>query len=114
MRGGAVYRARSVILTTGTFLQALMHTGEAKSPAAGQAREQPPASVRLCARLGFQLARFKTGTPPRLNGRTIDYARTELQPGDDEPQPFSFLTEQLAQTQIALLDHVHQRARCMI
>ncbi len=100
VRGGAVYRARSVILTTGTFLQALMHTGEAKS-AGGRAGEGTTAGISAAlARLGFQLARFKTGTPPRLNGRTIDYARTELQPGDDEPQPFSYVTEQLAQTQL--------------
>ena len=50
--------------------------------------------------MGFELQRFKTGTPPRLNGRTIDYARTELQPGDDDPQPFSFLTDRLPHEQM--------------
>src|SRR6185437_10429390 len=48
----------------------------------------------------FELRRFKTGTPPRLNGRTIDYEKTELQPGDDDPQPFSFMTEQISQEQV--------------
>jgi tRNA uridine 5-carboxymethylaminomethyl modification enzyme len=100
VRGGAVYRARAVILTTGTFLQALMHTGEAKSPG-GRAGEGTTTGISAAlARLGFQLARFKTGTPPRLNGRTINYARTEHQPGDDEPQPFSFLTDNLPQQQL--------------
>ncbi|HVU88851.1 MAG TPA: tRNA uridine-5-carboxymethylaminomethyl(34) synthesis enzyme MnmG [Pirellulales bacterium] len=100
VRGGAIYRARAVVLTTGTFLQALMHTGEAKSPG-GRAGEGTTAGISAALnRLGFELARFKTGTPPRLNGRTIDYARTELQPGDDEPQPFSFLTDKLAQSQL--------------
>jgi len=93
VRGDAVYRARAVILTTGTFLQALMHTGEAKTPG-GRAGEGTTAGISgALTRLGFRLARFKTGTPPRLNGRTIDYTRTELQPGDDRPQPFSFLTD---------------------
>jgi tRNA uridine 5-carboxymethylaminomethyl modification enzyme len=100
VRGGAVYRARAVVLTTGTFLQALMHTGEAKSPG-GRAGEGTTAGISgALARMGFQLARFKTGTPPRLNGRTIDYDRTELQPGDDDPQPFSFLTDALHQEQL--------------
>ncbi len=96
----AIYRARAVVLTTGTFLQALMHTGEAKTPG-GRAGEGTTAGISgALARLGFQLARFKTGTPPRFNGRTIDYAKTELQPGDDEPQPFSFLTDALAVEQL--------------
>ncbi|HEY4313569.1 MAG TPA: tRNA uridine-5-carboxymethylaminomethyl(34) synthesis enzyme MnmG [Pirellulales bacterium] len=100
VRGGAIYRAQAVILTTGTFLQALMHTGEAKSPG-GRAGEGTTTGISAAlARLGFQLARFKTGTPPRLNGRTIDYSRTEHQPGDDEPQPFSFLTDHLPQQQL--------------
>ncbi|HEX7449840.1 MAG TPA: tRNA uridine-5-carboxymethylaminomethyl(34) synthesis enzyme MnmG, partial [Pirellulales bacterium] len=99
VRGDAVYRASAVVLTTGTFLQALMHTGEAKTPG-GRAGEGTTAGIsQALARLGFRLARFKTGTPPRLNGRTIDYARTELQPGDDDPQPFSFVTERFAPQQ---------------
>ncbi len=89
-----------MILTTGTFLQALMHTGEAKTPG-GRAGEGTTTGISgALARLGFELARFKTGTPPRLNGRTIDYTQTELQPGDDQPQPFSFLTERITAEQI--------------
>ncbi|HEY3393700.1 MAG TPA: FAD-dependent oxidoreductase, partial [Lacipirellulaceae bacterium] len=77
VRGDAIYRARAVVLTTGTFLQALMHTGETKTPG-GRAGEGTTAGISgALTRLGFQLARFKTGTPPRLNGRTIDYDRVE-------------------------------------
>src|SRR5262249_41674967 len=72
VRGGATYRARAVVLTTGTFLQALMHTGETQTPG-GRAGEGTTAGISgALVRLGFRLARFKTGTPPRLNGRTID------------------------------------------
>lgn len=100
VRGDAVYRAGAVILTTGTFLQALMHTGEAKTPG-GRAGEGTTTGISgALRRLGFQLARFKTGTPPRLNGRTIDYDRTELQAGDERPSPFSFLTDQITQDQV--------------
>jgi tRNA uridine 5-carboxymethylaminomethyl modification enzyme len=100
VRGDAVYRAPRVILTTGTFLQALMHTGEAKTPG-GRAGEGTTAGISgALRRLGFELARFKTGTPPRLNGRTIDYSKVELQPGDDDPQPFSFLTGRLSCQQL--------------
>ena len=95
VRGDAEYRGRAVILTTGTFLQALMHTGEAKTPG-GRAGEGTTTGISgALRRLGFELARFKTGTPPRLNGRTIDYSQVELQPGDDDPQPFSFMTDAL-------------------
>jgi tRNA uridine 5-carboxymethylaminomethyl modification enzyme len=95
VRGDAVYRAPAVVLTTGTFLQALMHTGETKT-AGGRAGEGTTAGISgSLVRLGFTLARFKTGTPPRLNGRTIDYSQAELQPGDEPPQPFSFLTDRL-------------------
>jgi tRNA uridine 5-carboxymethylaminomethyl modification enzyme len=95
VRGGATYRAPAVVLTTGTFLQALMHTGEAKT-AGGRAGEGTTAGISgALSRIGIRLERFKTGTPPRLNGRTIDYDRTELQPGDDTPQPFSFLNRTL-------------------
>ncbi|MBI3864964.1 MAG: tRNA uridine-5-carboxymethylaminomethyl(34) synthesis enzyme MnmG [Planctomycetia bacterium] len=100
VRGPAVYRAGAVILTTGTFLQAVMHTGEAQS-AGGRAGEGTSGGVsNSLSQLGFELARFKTGTPARLNGRTIDYAALVLQPGDDVPQAFSFLTERIAQPQM--------------
>ena len=100
VRGGAEYRAPTVILTTGTFLQAIMHTGEAKT-AGGRAGEGTTKGISgALGRLGFQLERFKTGTPARLNGRTIDYDRCELQPGDDDPKPFSFLTDNLPQEQL--------------
>jgi tRNA uridine 5-carboxymethylaminomethyl modification enzyme len=89
-----------VVVTTGTFLQALMHTGEAKTKggrAGDVAAEGLSGSLR---ELGFTLSRFKTGTPPRLNGRTIDFSGLEVQPGDTEPVPFSFLTERIAQYQM--------------
>jgi tRNA uridine 5-carboxymethylaminomethyl modification enzyme len=95
VRGEVIYRAEAVILTTGTFLAALMHTGETKTPG-GRAGEGTTQGISgALVRLGFQLARFKTGTPPRLNGRTIDFDKTERQPGDAQPQPFSFLTDRL-------------------
>ena len=77
-----------------------MHTGEAKT-AGGRAGEGTTTGISgALHRLNFQLARFKTGTPPRLNGRTIDYSQTEIQPGDDNPQPFSFVTDNFSVQQI--------------
>ena len=100
VRGEIEYRAAAVILTTGTFLSALMHTGEAKT-AGGRGGEGTTTGISAALkRLNFKLARFKTGTPPRLNGRTIDYSKTEIQPGDDEPQPFSFLTDNFSVDQV--------------
>ena len=100
VRGGAMYRSPTVILTTGTFLQALMHTGESKQPG-GRAGEGTTGGISTAlTRLGFRLERFKTGTPPRLNGRTIDYAQTEIQLGDDRPEPFSFSTEAITTEQL--------------
>jgi tRNA uridine 5-carboxymethylaminomethyl modification enzyme len=100
VHGGACYLAPAVVLTTGTFLKAVMHTGEAQT-AGGRAGEGTTSGIsRALQRLGFRIERFKTGTPPRLNAKTIDFAATELQPGDDNPQPFSFLTEQLVQPQL--------------
>lgn len=100
VKGDATYKAQSVILTTGTFLQALMHTGESKI-AGGRAGEGTTAGISgALNRLGFRLERFKTGTPPRLNGRTIDFDRAEIQPGDDDPQPFSFMTDDFKVEQV--------------
>ncbi len=95
VRGDAQYCATAVVLTTGTFLQAVMHTGDAKS-AGGRAGEGTTAGISgALHRLGFEIERFKTGTPPRLNARTIDFSLVDPQPGDDHPQPFSFLTDKL-------------------
>lgn len=100
VRGDAIYRARAVILTTGTFLQALMHTGEAKTPG-GRGGEGTTGGISAAlTRFGVELKRFKTGTPPRLNGRTIDFAQMDPQPGDDHPQPFSYLTDRLELEQL--------------
>ena len=100
VRGDAVYRASAVVLTTGTFLQAIMHTGEAKT-AGGRAGEGTTNGLsQSLLDLGFELRRFKTGTPCRLNGRTIDFTQLQVQPGDADPQPFSFLTERISQPQI--------------
>ena len=100
VRGGGVYRCRAVVITTGTFLQAIMHTGEAKT-AGGRAGDGTTGTLSDCLRaLGFELNRFKTGTPCRLNGRTIDFSVCSEQPGDANPQPFSFLTDQITQTQL--------------
>jgi len=93
VRGDAEYLAKAVVLTTGTFLQAVMHTGEAKT-AGGRAGEGTSAGISgALARLGFAVERFKTGTPCRLAASTIDTASLEVQPGDACPQPFSFLTD---------------------
>jgi len=100
VRGNAVYRAPAVIVTTGTFLQAVMHTGEAKT-AGGRSGEGTTGTLSdSLSKLGFDLTRFKTGTPARLNGRTIDYDSVEIQHGDEEPQPFSFLTDRIIGNQL--------------
>ena len=100
VRGNALYRAQAVILTTGTFLSALMHTGEAKT-AGGRAGEGTSQGIsQALSEAGFRLERFKTGTPPRLNSRTIDYRQAEEQPGDAEPEPFSYMTDKITQEQL--------------
>ena len=90
----------AVVLTTGTFLRGLIHIGEKTFPA-GRMNEQ--AAERLSISMeaaGFRLGRLKTGTPPRLDGRTIDWASLDMQPADDEPTPFSLLTERITNRQI--------------
>jgi len=97
---GEAIAAGAVVITTGTFLRGLIHIGEVQTPA-GRVGEEPSLGlVQSLARAGFTLGRLKTGTPPRLDGRTIDYAGLDAQPGDDPPEPFSFLTERIATPQI--------------
>ena len=98
--GGTTYCARTVILTTGTFLKAIMHTGETKSEG-GRAGEKAAHGISgELLSLGFELQRFKTGTPARINGRTIDFSKCSVQPGDEVPQPFSYLNEAITQSQM--------------
>jgi tRNA uridine 5-carboxymethylaminomethyl modification enzyme len=92
--------AGAVVLTTGTFLRGLIHIGERKTPA-GRVGEAPTVGLSLTLeRLGFALGRLKTGTPPRLDGRTIDWTAVEMQPGDEPPEPFSTLTERIENPQV--------------
>jgi tRNA uridine 5-carboxymethylaminomethyl modification enzyme len=97
---GRKIAAGAVVLTTGTFLRGLIHIGEKQIPA-GRAGEAPAMGLsRTLEDLGLALGRLKTGTPPRLDGRTIDWSALEMQPGDDPPEPFSILTRQIENPQI--------------
>lgn len=110
------FRATAVVVATGTFLNGLIHTGRS-TYTAGRAGE--PASIELAEslkRLGFPVGRLKTGTPPRLDGRTIDWDAFEPQPADKRPVPFSFSTDSIEQPQITCFigyttDAVHQAIR---
>lgn len=98
---GRMLRARALVVTTGTFLNGLIHIGD-KRYSAGRSGELP--SIKLAENLrhlGFRIARLKTGTPPRLDSRTIDFQQFEEQPGDDRPTPFSFTTKEIRRPQIS-------------
>jgi tRNA uridine 5-carboxymethylaminomethyl modification enzyme len=97
---GRIVRAGAVVLTTGTFLRGLIHIGERQIPA-GRIGEGPSIGLaRTLEGVGFALGRLKTGTPPRLDGTTIDWPALEMQPGDEPPEPFSMLTDRIANPQI--------------
>src|SRR5579875_1518212 len=101
LRDGRTILAGATVITTGTFLNGLIHCGEEHYPAG---RSGEPASVLLgesLKRLGLRGCRLKTGTPPRLDGRTIDWKQFPEQPGDADPTPFSFRTKEIAQRQIS-------------
>ncbi len=101
LRDGSELRCGAVVLATGTFLRGMIHLGDKQFPAG---RRGDPASVALAERLeglATGLGRLKTGTPPRLDGRTIDWARVEVQPGDDDPAFLSFATAETACRQIS-------------
>lgn len=98
---GESIAAGAVVLTTGTFLRGLIHIGEERIPA-GRVGEAPAIALsETLTRLGFPLGRLKTGTPPRLDGRTIDWAALESQPGDQPPPPFSYMTSRIDTPQVA-------------
>jgi tRNA uridine 5-carboxymethylaminomethyl modification enzyme len=98
---GSMVATGRVVLTTGTFLRGLIHIGTERVPA-GRVGEAPSLGLSITLdRAGFSLGRLKTGTPPRLDGRTIDWAALECQPGDDPPEPFSFMTDRITTAQIS-------------
>src|SRR5205807_219413 len=100
LKDGREIGAGAIVLTTGTFLRGLIHVGERTTPA-GRVGEAPAVGLSLTLeRLGFALGRLKTGTPPRLDGSTIDWAAVEMQPGDEPPEPFSTLTERIENPQV--------------
>ena len=101
MADGRHLACGAAVLTTGTFLSGLIHLGPKTTPA-GRIGEKPALGLsRTLSRLGLRLGRLKTGTPPRLDRRSIDYTALETQPGDEEPEPFSTLTVAITRSQVA-------------
>lgn len=100
MQDGTLIRAASVVVTSGTFLRALMHCGESQTPG-GRVGEAAACGLSASlSRLGLELGRLKTGTPPRVSRRSVDFSRLEPQPGDPDPWPFSHLTDRIEQPQV--------------
>ena len=92
-RLGAIYDAKAVVLATGTYLDSTVITGESVEPSGPDGMHPSIGLADNLRELGLSLRRFKTGTPPRVNRRSIDFSKMELQPGDENPEPFSFSTE---------------------
>jgi tRNA uridine 5-carboxymethylaminomethyl modification enzyme len=97
---GREIRTAAVVLTTGTFLRGLIHIGEKQIPAGRVGEASALGLSNTLEKFGFTLGRLKTGTPPRLDGRTINWSALEMQPGDDLPEPFSMLTDRITTPQI--------------
>lgn len=112
---GVCVKASAVVLTTGTFLRGTIHIGDVQK-AGGRIGERP--SVKLAERIDafdLPLGRLKTGTPPRLDGRTIDWSRLESQPGDEEPELFSFLSKSVMAQQVSCgITHTNERTHDII
>lgn len=112
---GAILTAGAVILTTGTFLRGMIHMGDLRQPAG---RVGDPAAIKLGERLeglGLPLGRLKTGTPPRLDGRSIDWSRVETQPGDEFPEFLSFQTERTVARQVSCgITHTNDASHALI
>lgn len=112
---GNIYKSRAVIIGTGTFLKGILHCG--MDHVEGGRRNEPPANHLSASlrRLGFEVGRLKTGTPMRLDGSSIDYSKCEIQPGDENPIPFSYATQALPQKQIPCwLTHTNETTHAII
>jgi hypothetical protein len=114
-KAGVFYRGKAVVVASGTFLKGILHCGLDHVPG-GRRGEAPAAHLSdSLRRLGFDVGRLKTGTPMRLDGRTIDYSKCEIQPGDENPIPFSHFTRALPQKQIPCwLTHTNDRTHDII
>ncbi|MGI9437473.1 MAG: FAD-dependent oxidoreductase, partial [Geminicoccaceae bacterium] len=112
---GRAWRSGSVVLTTGTFLRGEIHLGDQRWPA-GRRGDAPAAGLAASLeRAGFRLGRLKTGTPPRIDGRSIDYRNLDQQSGDDPPEPFSVLTERITTPQITCaITHTNENTHRLI
>ena len=112
---GTTLQARATIVTTGTFLRALMHSGEVKTSGGRFGEASSETLSDSLAALGLKLGRLKTGTPPRIDRTTVDFAKMEEAPGDERPRPFSILTDQLEQPQVLChLTHTSEEAHELI
>ncbi|MEE3233510.1 MAG: tRNA uridine-5-carboxymethylaminomethyl(34) synthesis enzyme MnmG [Candidatus Latescibacterota bacterium] len=113
VKGGMAYLSRSVVLTTGTFLRGKIHVGDFSYKAGRAGDPSAEKASEGLVSLGFEIGRLKTGTPPRVNGRTLDFSGMEVQPGDKNPRPFSYATSSITQTQLPCWitythDHTHK------
>jgi tRNA uridine 5-carboxymethylaminomethyl modification enzyme len=115
LEDGDTYRCEALIVTTGTFLNGLVHIGPVQRPS-GRAGEPPSRELADSLKsFGFAWGRLKTGTPPRLHRRSIDFSRFDAQPGDDPPIPFSFLTGKVTRPQISChLVHTTERVHALV
>jgi len=114
-RSGATYRARAVILTTGTFLRGVLHLGPLKMKGGRMGELSADELSSSLGRAGLELGRLKTDTPPRVNGRTLELDRLEVQHGDPQPRPFSFSTERIEREQIPChITHTNPRTHDII
>ena len=114
-RTRTAYLGKTVILTTGTFLKGIIHIGDV-SYSAGRAGESSAEKLsESFLSLGFEIGRLKTGTPPRVNANTIDFSQMEIQPGDENPRPFSFLTKRITQSQLpCYLTYTNEKTHAVI
>ena len=112
---GQTIHAEAVILTTGTFMRGILHYGKRQIPGGRAGEEAVNGVSEALLRLGLTLGRFKTGTPARLDGRTIDYDKIEIQPGDPDPEPFSFLHEKIECDQLpCYITHTNETVHQLI
>jgi tRNA uridine 5-carboxymethylaminomethyl modification enzyme len=114
-KSGIVYSAQALIITTGTFMKGLIHIGEERFPG-GRINEPSAENISASLRkIGLELGRLKTGTPPRLDTKTIDYSNLKAQDGDEPPQPFSFSTKEITRKQIpCYITHTNKKTHEII